>query len=162
MCYIYWLRVTYKHFRWTRVFPTHTHTNNTCNGKHLHFNKIQWNFGSWHFWHNLTCNLLTCLNKRNPFKMHSIPLIHRNHCDIDRFVRLKKWSFYRDLWYRWKLTLLYLIKRFWKIYVGSRWGTHITLKHWFNSSGSLSGFGKNCDGHEGHEEQKKCKEKLCW
>lgn len=63
--------------------------------------KIQWNFGSWHFWHNLTCNLLTCLNKRNPFKMHSIPLIHRNHCDIDRFVRLKKWSFYRDLWYRW-------------------------------------------------------------
>lgn len=39
MCYIYWLRVTYKHFRWTRVFPTHTHTNNTCNGKHLHFNK---------------------------------------------------------------------------------------------------------------------------
>ena len=47
------------------------------------FIKIQWNFGSWHFWHNLTCNLLTCLNKRNPFKMHSIPLIHRNHCDID-------------------------------------------------------------------------------
>lgn len=124
--------------------------------------KIQWNFGSWHLWHNLTCNLLTCLNKRNPFKMHSIPLIHRNHCDIDRFVRLKKWSFYRDLWYRWKLTLLYLTKRFWKIFVGSRWGTHITLKHWFNSSGSLSGFGKNCDGHEGHEEQKKCKEKLCW
>lgn len=98
------------------------------------------------------CNLLMCLNKWNFFKMYLIFLIYRNYCDIDRFVRLKKWLFYCDLWYRWKLILLYFIKRFWKIYVGSWWGIYIIFKYWFNSFGLLLGFGKNCDGYEGYEE----------